>query len=477
MEVDIYSNPLVDRYCSREMAALFSPARRIATWRRLWIALAEAQHELGLDVTAEHLRALRETADDIDFERAAEFERELRHDVMAHVHAWRDKCGPAGGILHLGATSCFVTDNADLLLLREGIDLVAARLRRVIARLARFAREQADRPTLGFTHFQPAQLTTVGKRAALWLQDLVLDHEELLQARAALRFRGAKGTTGSQDSFLKLFDGDSEKVKELDRRVAEKCGFEERFLVTGQTYTRKLDSRVLNALASICQSAHKMSNDIRLLCHLREIEEPFESKQIGSSAMAYKRNPMRSERIGSLARFCISMAENPAYTQATQWLERTLDDSANRRLSLPLSFMAADAVLILCANVGGGLVVREAVIDRRVRENLPFIASEELLMRGVAAGGDRQELHEVIRTHSIAAADRLKTEGGDNDLLERLAGEPVFAAITSELEAAMEPSRFIGRAPAQVAEFLDAEVTPLLEQWGDGEGDEQELRV
>jgi adenylosuccinate lyase len=474
---DVYSNPLVDRYASRDMARMFSPQRKFSTWRRLWVALAEAQQELGLDIKSEQIESLREAVDDIDFEAAARHERELRHDVMAHVHTYRDRCPDAGAIIHLGATSCYVTDNTDAILLREGVQLVGRRLRRAMRLMADFASEQKHRPTLGFTHFQPAQFTTVGKRAALWLQDLVLDHEELEGVLAGLRFRGVKGTTGTQDSFMKLFDGDESKVMALDERVAEKMGFERRFLVTGQTYSRKMDSRVLALLSSIAQSAHKFSNDLRLLCHLREIEEPFGKKQIGSSAMPYKRNPMRSERIGSLARFVISMTENAAYTQATQWLERTLDDSANRRMSIPQAFLGIDAILLILADICDGLVVREAVIDRRLREHLPFIASEEILMKAVQAGGDRQELHEVIRGHAIAAADRMKDEGGPSDFLDRLAADEAFSLDRASLDALLVPERFVGRAPSQVDEFLAAEVTPILDRFGDEGIEREELRV
>ncbi len=476
-ELSSYQNPLVERYSSPEMTGLFSPRKKFGTWRRLWIALAEAESELGLDIEKGQIEALRGTVDEIDFGRAAAFEKELRHDVMAHVHTWREQCPEAGGIIHLGATSCYVTDNTDAIILREGLEIVLRRLRTVIRNLAKFALEQAERPTVGYTHFQPAQFTTVGKRAALWLQDFVLDHEELEQALGALRFRGVKGTTGTQDSFMKLFDGDEAKVDELDRRVTEKMGFDRRFIVTGQTYTRKMDSRVLSALAAIGQTAHKFSNDLRLLCHLREIEEPFEKKQIGSSAMAYKRNPMRSERIGSLSRWLISMFENAAYTQATQWLERSLDDSANRRLSIPQAFLAADAILLITANVTAGLVVREAVIARHLKEHVPFIASEELMMKAAARGGDRQELHEVIRNHAIAAAEKMKNEGGENDFLERLMDDPAFSLDRAEAEALLEPGRFIGRAPAQVRDFIKAEVEPLLARHPD-EGDAKvELRV
>ena len=472
-----YSNPLVDRYASEAMVSLWSPQKKFSTWRRLWIALAESEMELGLEVTQEQVNQLKATVDDIDFEVAQAFEKELRHDVMAHVHTWREQVPDAGKIIHLGATSCYVTDNTDAILLRDSTDLVLKRLRSVIKNLRQFCLEQAERPCVGYTHFQPAQFTTVGKRAALWLQDLVLDHVELEQARAAIRFRGVKGTTGTQDSFMKLFDGDEAKVEELDNRVTQKMGFEKKFIVTGQTYTRKMDSRVVSALSAAAQSLAKFGNDIRLLCHLREIEEPFEKKQIGSSAMAYKRNPMRSERIGSLARFLISQTENTAYTEAGQWLERTLDDSANRRLSLPLAFMAADAILIIAANVTDGLVVRDAVIARHLKEHVPFIASEELMMKAAAKGGDRQELHEVIRTHAMAAADKMKNEGGENDFLERLMNDDAFDLDREEAQSLMDAKRFIGRAPSQVRAFIEAEVDPILAAHSDDDCGGVELRV
>ncbi len=472
-----YSNPLVDRYASASMVSLWSPQKKFSTWRKLWIALAESEMELGLDISEDQVLQLKNSVDDIDFERAASFERELRHDVMAHVHTWREQMPDAGKIIHLGATSCYVTDNTDAILLRESMDQILIRLRRVIANLKTFCLAQADKPCVGYTHFQPAQFTTVGKRASLWLQDLVLDHCELEQAREAIRFRGVKGTTGTQDSFMKLFDGDETKVEELDRLVTKKMDFDRRFIVTGQTYTRKMDSRVVSSLSAVAQSLHKFSNDIRLLCHLREIEEPFEKKQIGSSAMAYKRNPMRCERIGSLSRFLISMNENTAYTESAQWLERTLDDSANRRLSLPLAFMAADAILIIAANVTDGLVVRDAVIARHLKEHVPFIASEELMMRAAAKGGDRQELHEVIRTHAMAAADKMKNEGGANDFLERLMGDDAFDLEREEAESLLEASRFIGRAPAQVAQFIAEEVDPILDAHHDEGVEAEELRV
>ncbi|MEE9392270.1 MAG: adenylosuccinate lyase [Planctomycetota bacterium] len=476
-DLDRYQNPLSERYCSKAMSALFSPRRKFGTWRRLWLALAEAESELGLDISEAQLDELRATLDDIDFDRAAKFERELRHDVMAHVHTWRDQCPAGGSILHLGATSCFVTDNTDALIMREGLEAVGKRLRGVMRALRSFALDERERPTLGFTHFQPAQFTTVGKRAALWLQDLVLDHEELEDALKALRFRGVKGTTGTQDSFLKLFDGDTEKVEALDRRVAEKMGFPRRFAVTGQTYSRKMDSRVLGVLSAIAQSAAKFGNDLRLLCHLREIEEPFESKQIGSSAMPYKRNPMRSERIGSLSRFLISLAENTAYTQASQWLERSLDDSANRRLVIPQAFMAADAVLILFGNIASGFVVREKVIAANLQEHLPFIASEEILMRAVRDGGDRQELHERIRTHAVASSNQSKETGGASDFLARLAADDAFSLTAEDFDEILDAGRYTGVAASQVVNFIAAEVDPILSRFADDGEEVEELRV
>ncbi|HGY91638.1 MAG TPA: adenylosuccinate lyase [Planctomycetes bacterium] len=475
---EVYSNPLVERYCSPEMARLFSPRKKFTTWRRLWLALAEAEHELGLPVTREQVEELRAHLDDLDQKKAARYEKELRHDVMAQVHVLRDQCPLAGPIVHLGATSCFVTDNTDLLLIREALQRVMAGLRRVLRRLDAFAMAERSTPCVGYTHFQPAQFTTVGKRACLWLQDLLMDHAELENTLDILKFRGVKGTTGTQDSFLKLFGGDGDKVEALDALVCEKMGFERRFRITGQTYPRKVDARVLQSLSSLGQSAHKMSTDLRLLCHMREVEEPFESKQIGSSAMPYKRNPMRAERVGALSRFLISLADNGAQTAATQWLERTLDDSANRRMSLPLAFMAADAICIILENVAGGLVVRRAVIRHHLAEHVPFIASEELMMRAVEKGGDRQELHEVIRGHALAAANRMKEEGGPNDFLDRLLAEPAFQLDEKEVEELLRPERYVGRAPAQVELFHSEEVEPLLSRFPDDSGEGgPELRV
>ena len=459
-----YENPLIGRYASAEMSRIWSAQKKHSTWRRLWVALAESQRELGLDISAEQVDELRSAVDEIDFEAAADYEQELRHDVMAHVHAYRDQCPMAGGIIHNGATSCFVTDNTELIQLRESLQLVQNRLVAVIDELARFAEKNRDLVCLGFTHLQPAQPTTVGKRATLWCYDLILDLEEIEHRLGRLKFRGVKGTTGTQASFLQLFDGDHEKVEALDRMVAEKMGFADRYLVTGQTYSRKIDAQVLATLSGIAQSAHKAGNDLRLLQNQKELEEPFETKQIGSSAMAYKRNPMRSERMCALARFAMSLSSNAEQTMATQWLERTLDDSANRRLSLPQAFLAIDAVLILYRNIADGLVVYPKVIEKHLAEELPFMATEEILMAGVQAGGDRQELHERIRVHSQEAALQVKEHGKPNDLIERLQKDPAFANV--ELSSALDAERYIGRAPEQVDAFLSEIIMPLVARYG-----------
>ena len=456
-----FDSPLVTRYASREMSRLFSPAEKFRTWRRLWVALAEAEKELGLDISDEQIAQLRGRQDDLNLDRAAELERDLRHDIMAHVHAFGEQCPAAMPIIHLGATSCDIGDNADLLAMKAALELLVGRLVTVIDRLARFAAEHKALPTLGFTHYQPAQLTTVGKRACLWLWDLVMDVEALDYLHANLWFRGIKGTTGTQGSFLRLFDGDHDKVRDLDRRVAEKMGFEYVYPVTGQTYSRKVDSQVMAALSGIAQSAHKFANDLRLLANLKEIEEPFEKSQIGSSAMAYKRNPMRAERMTSLARVLMALEPAAAATAAEQWLERTLDDSAARRIVLGEGFLAADAILILYQNIVEGLVVYPQMIGRHIAEELPFMATENILMAAVQAGGDRQALHESIRRHSQDAARVVKMEGKANDLLARLKSDPVFAAV--DIDAELQPSRFIGRAPEQVDEFLEAYVQPILE--------------
>ena len=456
---ELYENPLITRYASQAMCRLWSQQRIHSTWRRLWVALAEAERELGLPISQAQLDELAAAVDDIDFNLAARYERELRHDVMAHVHTYRDRCPGAGGILHLGATSAFVTDNTELILIRESLRLVHSGLVAVIDALASFAEKHRDLPCLGLTHLQAAQPTTVGKRATLWCYDLVLDLEEIEHRLAQLKFRGAKGTTGTQASFLSLFDGDHAKVEDLDRRVAQKMGFTESYPVTGQTYSRKVDSQVLAALAGIGQSAHKAGTDLRLLQSRKEIEEPFETKQIGSSAMAYKRNPMRSERMCAMSRFAISLAANAENTAATQWMERTLDDSANRRLSLPQAFLAIDAVLALYGNIVSALVVHPRVIERNLREELPFLATEEILMAGVRAGGDRQVLHERIRIHSQEAARRVKDEGAANDLFERLRSDAAFAGV--DLESALDARNFVGRAPEQVDTFVRDVVGPI----------------
>lgn len=459
MSHDRYENPLISRYASDAMSTLWGDQRKFSTWRRLWVALAEAEQELGLSITDDQIAELRRHVDDIDFAAAREHERRLRHDVMAHVHTYGDVCPHARPIIHLGATSCYVTDNTDLLLVREALQLVQQRLVAVIDSLAQFAATYRALPCLGFTHLQPAQPTTVGKRACLWAYDLVLDLEELEHRLATLKARSVKGTTGTQASFLKLFDGNHAKVRRLEQRVAAKIGFVETYAVTGQTYTRKVDAQILDVLSGIAQSAHKAATDLRLLAHRKEIEEPFEKDQIGSSAMAYKRNPMRCERICALSRFVTSLQSSTAQTVATQWMERTLDDSANRRLVLPQAFLAIDAILILYQNVASGLVVYPQVIARNLREELPFMATENILMEAVAAGGDRQELHERIRQHSQAAADAVKHEGKPNDLLTRLAADRAFSGL--DLQAVLDAGQFIGRAPEQVDEFLAEVIAPI----------------
>jgi adenylosuccinate lyase len=458
-----YHHPLSERYASAEMLHIFSPAHRYRVWRSLWLALAEAEAELGLDIPEAALTEMRRALDQpIDFAKAAEYERRFRHDVMAHVHLFGDDAPAARGVIHLGATSAFVGDNTDLVLHRDGLRLVQARIVRSMAALAEFARSTKDIPTLGFTHFQPAQPTTVGKRATLWLQDLLLDLEEVEFRLETLRFRGVKGTTGTQASFLQLFGGNGAKVDALDQRVANKLGFERRFAVTGQTYPRKVDAQVLQTLAGIGASTSKLGNDLRLLAHLREVEEPFESEQIGSSAMPYKRNPMRAERICALARHAITLSQDGLHTAAAQWLERSLDDSANRRVSIPDSFLTIDATLVLAENVCSGLIVNEAVIRRRLTEELPFMAMESVLMAASQQGGDRQALHELIRVHAMEAGKKLKAGGDRNDLLDRVAADPAFGLDRAELEGMLNPSGFVGRAPEQVTAFLTADVDPLL---------------
>ena len=457
---DRYESPLGSRYASPYMLELFSQQKRIQTWRRLWVALARAEHELGLPVSAQQVAELEAHVEDIDFACAAQREKEVRHDVMAHVYAYGKAAPSAAGIIHLGATSCYVTDNADLVLYRDGLRYLRQGLLGVMANLAAFADKYKALPTLGYTHYQPAQLVTVGKRAALWLQDFASDLEELDQVIAGMKFLGCRGTTGTEASFMELFEGDGEKIDEMNRRISAEFGFERCFDVCGQTYPRKEDSRILNCLSSIAQSAYRMANDIRLLQHDRQLEEPFEKDQIGSSAMAYKRNPMRSERICSLARYLMADAANAPMTASTQWLERTLDDSANRRISMPEGFLCADAILRLARNVTDGLCVNEAIIDRTVREYLPFIATENLLMEGVKRGGDRQQLHEIIRRCSMEATARMK-QGLSCDLLSRLAAQPEFAMTQAEMEAVLEPSLYIGRCPEQVTAYLD-KLRPVL---------------
>jgi len=458
-----YSSPLSQRYASPAMQALWGERRRIGLWRRLWLALMEVERELGLDIPERALTELRAHLDDADLDRAAEHEKRLRHDVMAHIHHLGEQAPAARAFLHLGATSAYVTDNTDLVLMREGLQLLLGRLAAVLVALAKLARRERAVPCLAYTHFQPAQLTTVGKRVTLWMQEFLLDAEELLHRLEALQFRGVKGTTGTQASFLELFDGDDEKVRELDTRVALKMGFTRVFPVTGQTYTRKLDAQVLAALSGVAQSAAKLATDVRLLQHEGEILEPFESDQVGSSAMAYKRNPMRAERITGLARFVIELEGNAWHTASEQWLERTLDDSANRRLVLPEAFLASDAILVLVTNVAAGLEVREAVIARHVAAQLPFLATERLLMRGVKAGGDRQRLHEVIRTHSLAIAQAMAEQGVANDLLERLAKDPAFRTLHVALAPTeLDPAAYVGRAPRQVDDFLERVLPGVL---------------
>ena len=464
-----YESPLNSRYASKEMQYIFSPDRKFTTWRKLWVALAESEMELGLPITQAQVDELKAHIDDIDYDAARRHEERVRHDVMAHVHAYGDVCPNARGIIHLGATSCYVTDNADILMLRDAMQLIRAKLIEVMRRLSKFALEYKDLPCLGYTHLQPAQLTTVGKRACLWLQDLYMDLDELDDAMDALKLLGNRGATGTQVSFMELFDGDGGKVDELEARIADKMGMKAVFDVSGQTYPRKLDSRVLSALSSIAQSAYKFAQDLRLLQSFREIEEPFEKNQIGSSAMAYKRNPMRSERICSLARYLMADAMNAPMTASVQWLERTLDDSANRRISLPEGFLCADAILRLAQNVTNGLHVNEKVVEKAVREYLPFIATENLMMEGVKRGGNRQQLHEIIRQCSMAATARLKN-GESWDLLSDLSTHPEFGMNRKEMEALLNPASFIGRCPEQVTSFLN-EIAHLLSQVPQGDAE------
>lgn len=463
MNKHIYESPLSSRYASDEMQYIFSPDKKFTTWHKLWIALARAEMELGLPVTQTQIDEMEAHADEVDYELAAEKEKELRHDVMAHIHAYGAHCPKAMPIIHLGATSCYVGDNTDVILMREGLQLIRDKLVKILRNLAQFARQYQALPTLGFTHFQAAQLVTVGKRATLWMYDLLLDLEEVERRIADLKLLGCKGTTGTQASFLELFEGDHEKCKELDRRIAREMGFEESVPVSGQTYSRKVDSSVLYALSGIAQSASKFATDVRLLCHLKEVEEPFESKQIGSSAMPYKRNPMRCERICSLARYVMADIMNPTFTAATQWFERTLDDSANKRIAVPEAFLATDAILNIYINVSSGLVVHEKVIEKHVMEELPFMASENIMMDAVKRGGNRQELHERIRVHSLEAGRNVKDRGLSNNLIDLIAADPMFGMSREELTAHMEPSRYIGRCPEQVEDFLRDFIAPVLE--------------
>ena len=461
---DRYVSPLSERYASREMQYIFSPEKKFCTWRRLWVALAEAENELGLPVTKEQIDELKAHMDDINFDVAKEREKLVRHDVMSHVYAYGVQCPKAKGIIHLGATSCYVGDNTDIIIMADALKLVRKKLINVMDELAKFADRYKAQPTLAFTHFQPAQPTTVGKRATLWLMELKLDLDDLDYLLGSLRLLGSKGTTGTQASFLELFDGDHEKCRELDRKIAQKMGFEGCYPVSGQTYSRKVDSRVLSVLAGIAQSAHKFSNDIRLLQHLKEVEEPFEKNQIGSSAMAYKRNPMRSERMASLANYVMADMMNPMMVASTQWFERTLDDSANKRLSIPEGFLAIDGILDLYLNVVDGLVVYPKVIEKRLMSELPFMATENIMMDAVKAGGDRQELHEKIRTLSMEAGRNVKEKGLDNNLLELIAADPAFNLTLDELKKTMDPSRYTGRAKEQVEEFLNEVIRPVLEE-------------
>ena len=463
MSTDRYVSPLSERYASKEMQYIFSPDMKFRTWRRLWIALAETEKELGLPITQEQIDELKAHKDDINYDVAKERERQVRHDVMSHVYAYGVQCPKAKGIIHLGATSCYVGDNTDIIVMSEALKLVQKKLVNVIAELSKFADKYKEQPTLAFTHFQPAQPTTVGKRATLWTQEFLMDLEDLEYVMSTLKLLGSKGTTGTQASFLELFEGDQETIDKIDPMIAEKMGFKNCYPVSGQTYSRKVDTRVLNILAGIAASAHKMSNDIRLLQHLKEVEEPFEKSQIGSSAMAYKRNPMRSERIASLSRYVMVDALNPAITSATQWFERTLDDSANKRLSIPEGFLAIDGILDLCLNVVDGLVVYPKVIEKHMMAELPFMATENIMMDAVKAGGDRQELHERIRELSMEAGRTVKVEGKDNDLLERIAADPAFNLTIEELQKSMDPSRYVGRAKEQTTAFITKTVQPVLD--------------
>ena len=477
MSTDRYVSPLSERYASKDMQYIFSPDMKFRTWRKLWIALAETEKELGLNITQEQIDELKAHADDINYEVAKERERQVRHDVMSHVYAYGVQCPKAKGIIHLGATSCYVGDNTDIIVMTEALKLVRKKLVNVIAELASFADKYKTQPTLAFTHFQPAQPTTVGKRATLWTQEFLLDLEDLEYVLSTMKLLGSKGTTGTQASFLELFEGDQETIDKIDPMIAQKMGFKECYPVSGQTYSRKVDTRVLNVLAGIAASAHKMSNDIRLLQHLKEVEEPFEKSQIGSSAMAYKRNPMRSERIASLSRYVMIDALNPAITSATQWFERTLDDSANKRLSVPEGFLAIDGILDLCLNVVDGLVVYPKVIEKHMLAELPFMATENIMMDAVKAGGDRQELHERIRELSMEAGRTVKVEGKDNNLLDLIAADPAFNLTIEELRKSMDPSKYVGRAKEQTTAFIEKVVQPVLDEHKDMLGIKAEINV
>ncbi|AZI31831.1 adenylosuccinate lyase [Kaistella carnis] len=472
-----YKNPLEERYSSEEMLYNFSPNNKFRNWRKLWIALAEIEKDLGLDISDEQIAQLKENAEDIDYVKAAEYEKKFRHDVMAHVHTYGDAAPLAKGIIHLGATSAFVGDNTDLIQMRDGLLLIRKQLVNVMKNLADFALQYKDLPTLGFTHYQPAQLTTVGKRATLWLQSLVLDFEELEFFIETLRFRGVKGTTGTAASFLELFDGDYSKVKHLDKELSKRFGFDKVFGVSGQTYDRKIDAKVVALLSNIAQSAHKFTNDLRLLQNLKEIEEPFEKNQIGSSAMAYKRNPMRSERIGALAKFVMSLSTSSAMVASTQWFERTLDDSANKRLTIPQAFLSVDAILMIWNNIMNGIVVYENRIQKHIMDELPFMATEYIIMEEVKAGGDRQEIHETIRVHSMEASKKVKEEGKENDLIARIMNDTSLKMDKSKIREVLDPKNFIGFAPIQTQEFIENEVNPILQKYADLIGLKADLKV
>ena len=475
--MDSYKNPLEERYSSEEMLYNFSPNNKFRNWRKLWIALAEIEKDLGLEITDEQISQLKENAENIDYDKAEKYEKKFRHDVMAHVHTYGDAAPLAKGIIHLGATSAFVGDNTDLIQIRDGLLLIRKQLVNVIKNLSDFALKYKDLPTLGFTHYQPAQLTTVGKRATLWLQSLIIDFEELEFFLETLRFRGVKGTTGTAASFLELFNGDYSKVKHLDKELSKRFGFDKVFGVSGQTYDRKIDAKVVSLLSNIAQSAHKFTNDLRLLQNLKEIEEPFEKNQIGSSAMAYKRNPMRSERIGALAKFVISLSTSSAMVASTQWFERTLDDSANKRLTIPQAFLAVDAILLIWNNIMNGIVVYENRIQKHIMEELPFMATEYIIMEEVKAGGDRQEIHETIRVHSMEASKKVKIEGKENDLIERIMNDSSLKMDKSKIAEVLDPKNFIGFAPIQTEEFIENEVQPILKKYSDLIGLEADLKV